>query len=117
MELLGVLVLWRGRARVSIGLGGRGFGERLEAPEVFIYGTGEEIVAHIPRNLGSGETPSAKPSSSCLGFMLSHIRFDWSRFGCVAVRSFFGSDTIMVRIAKWVIQKLLVKIRQDKYKK
>jgi hypothetical protein len=26
-------------------LGGRGFGERLEAPEVFIYGTGEEMVA------------------------------------------------------------------------
>jgi hypothetical protein len=26
-------------------LGGRGFGERLGAPEVLIYGTGEEIVA------------------------------------------------------------------------
>jgi hypothetical protein len=67
--------------------------------------------------LGSGETPSTEPSPSRLGFMLSHIRFDWSRFSCVAVRSFFGSDTIMVRIAEWVIHKLLVKIRQDKYKK
>jgi hypothetical protein len=57
-------------------------------------------VAHIPRNLGSGETPSAKPSPSRLGFMLSHIRFDRFRFGCVAVRSFFGSDTVMVRIAE-----------------
>jgi hypothetical protein len=26
--------------------------------------------------LGSGETPSTEPSSSRLGFMLSHIRFD-----------------------------------------
>jgi hypothetical protein len=26
-------------------LGGRGFGERLGAPEVFIYGTDEEIMA------------------------------------------------------------------------
>jgi hypothetical protein len=76
-----------------------------------------EIVAHIPRNLESGETPSTEPSSSRLGFMLSHIRFDWSRFGRVAVRSFFGSDMLMVRIAEWVIQKLLVKIRQDKYEK
>jgi hypothetical protein len=59
-----------------------------------------EIVAHIPRNLGSGETPSAEPSLSRLGFMLSHIWFDWLRFGCVAVGSFFGSDTVMVRIAE-----------------
>jgi hypothetical protein len=35
-----------------------------------------------------------------LGFMLSHIRFDWLRFGCVAVGSFFGSDTVMVRIVE-----------------
>jgi hypothetical protein len=59
-----------------------------------------EIVAHIPRNLGSGETPLTKRSPSRLGFMLSHIRFDWLRFGCVAVRSFFESNTIMVRIAE-----------------
>jgi hypothetical protein len=49
-----------------------------------------EIVAHIPRNLGSGETPSTKRPPSNLGFILSHIRFDWLRFGCVAVGSFFG---------------------------
>jgi hypothetical protein len=35
-----------------------------------------EIVAHIPRNMGRGETPSTEPSLSRLGFMLSHIRFD-----------------------------------------
>jgi hypothetical protein len=58
-----------------------------------------EIVAHIPRNLGSGETSSTKLSPSHLGFMRSHIRFDWLRFACVAVGSFFGSDTVMVRIA------------------
>jgi hypothetical protein len=57
-------------------------------------------VAHIPRNFGSGETPSTKRSPSHLGFMLSHIRFDWLRFDCVAVESFFGSDTVMVRIAE-----------------
>jgi hypothetical protein len=59
-----------------------------------------EIVEHIPRNLGSGETPSTERSPSRLGFMLNHIRFDWLRFGCVAVGSFFGSDTVMVRIAE-----------------
>jgi hypothetical protein len=59
-----------------------------------------EIVAHIPRNLVSGETPSAEPSPSHLGFMLSHIRVNWLRFGCVAVESFFGSDIVMVRIAE-----------------
>jgi hypothetical protein len=59
-----------------------------------------EIVAHIPRNLGSGETLSTEPSPSRLGFMLSHIRFGWLRFGCVAVGSFFGFDTVMVRIAE-----------------
>jgi hypothetical protein len=50
-----------------------------------------EIVAHIP-SLESGETPSTERSLSRLGFMLSHIRFDWLRFGCVAVESFFGSN-------------------------
>jgi hypothetical protein len=49
-----------------------------------------EIMAHIPRNLESGETPSTERSPSRLGFMLSHIQFDWLRFGCVAVGSFFG---------------------------
>jgi hypothetical protein len=71
-----------------------GFGERLGAPDVFIYGIGEEIVAHIPRNLGSGKTLSTEPSSGHLGFKLSHIRFDWLKSGCVAVGLFFGSDTV-----------------------
>jgi hypothetical protein len=53
-----------------------------------------EIVA------GSGETLSTEPSPSHLGFMLSHIRFDWLKFGCVAVGSFFGSETVMIRIAE-----------------
>jgi hypothetical protein len=59
-----------------------------------------EIVAHIPRNLGSGETLSTEPSPSHLGFMRSHIRFDWLRFGCVAVGIFCESDTVMVRVAE-----------------
>jgi hypothetical protein len=33
-------------------------------------------VAHIPRNLGSGETRLTEPSPGPLGFKLSHIRFD-----------------------------------------
>jgi hypothetical protein len=98
-------------------LEGRGFGERLEALVILIYGTDKEIVAHIPRNLGSGETPSTEPSPSRLGFMLSHIRFDWLRFGCVAVGLFFVSDTVVVRIADVIIQRILVKIRQNKYGK
>jgi hypothetical protein len=53
-----------------------------------------EIVARIPRNLGSGETLSTELSSGHFGFMLSHIRFDWLRSGCVAVGLFFGSDTV-----------------------
>jgi hypothetical protein len=48
--------------------------------------------------LGSGETLLTEPSSSHLGFMLSHIRFDSLKFGCVAVGSFFGYDTVMIRI-------------------
>jgi hypothetical protein len=59
-----------------------------------------EIVVYIPRNLGSGETPSTERSPSHLGFMLSHIWFDWSRFGCVTVGSFFVFDTIVVRITE-----------------
>jgi hypothetical protein len=51
-----------------------------------------EIVEHIPKNLGSGEIFYAEPSPSRLGFVLSHIRFDWLKFGCVAVGLFFGSD-------------------------
>jgi hypothetical protein len=46
--------------------------------------------------LGSGETLSTEQSPSRLGFMLSRIWFDWLRFGCVAVGSFFRFDTVMV---------------------
>jgi hypothetical protein len=53
-----------------------------------------EIVAHIPRNLGSGETPSTEPSSGRLGFKLSHIRFDWLKSSCVAVGLLFGFDSV-----------------------
>jgi hypothetical protein len=38
-------------------LEGRRLSERLGAPTVLIYGTGKEIVVHIPRNLGGGELP------------------------------------------------------------
>jgi hypothetical protein len=53
-----------------------------------------EIVAHIPRNLGGGETPSTEPSLGHLGFKLSRIRFDWLKSDCVAVGLLFGSDTV-----------------------
>jgi hypothetical protein len=59
-----------------------------------------EIVVHIPRNLESGETLSAEPSPSRLGFMLSHVRFDWLRSGCIAVGLFLRSDTVMIRVAE-----------------
>jgi hypothetical protein len=53
-----------------------------------------------PKKFGSEETLSTETSPSRLGFMLSHIRFDWFRFGCVAVRLFFGSDTVVIRITE-----------------
>jgi hypothetical protein len=59
-----------------------------------------EIMAHIPRNLEGGETPSTERSPSHLGFMLSHIQFYWLRFGCVVDGSFFGPDTVVVIIAE-----------------
>jgi hypothetical protein len=59
-----------------------------------------EIVAHILRNLGSGETLSTEPLPSRLGFILSRIQFDWLRFSCVAVGLFLRSDTVMIRIAE-----------------
>jgi hypothetical protein len=49
-----------------------------------------EIMAHIPKNLGSRETVSTEPSLVCLGFKLNHIRFDWLKSSCVAVGLFFG---------------------------
>jgi hypothetical protein len=57
-----------------------------------------EIVVHIPRNLGSGETPLTELPSGRLGFMLRHIRFDWLKIGCVAVGLFFGPDTIWPKL-------------------
>jgi hypothetical protein len=85
-------------------LEGRGLGERLGAHEILIYGTGEEILVGdrgaYPKKLGSGEILSTEPSRSRLGFMLSHIRFDWLRSGCAAVGLFFGSDTVMFRVAE-----------------
>jgi hypothetical protein len=44
MELLGVLVLER-KSFDWQRLEDKGFGERLGAPDVLIYGTGEEVVA------------------------------------------------------------------------
>jgi hypothetical protein len=31
---------------------------------------------------------------------MSHIQLDWLRSGCVAVGLFFGSDTVMARVAE-----------------
>jgi hypothetical protein len=39
-----------------------------------------------------------EPLPSRLGFMLSHIRFDWLRSGCVVVELFFGSDTVWSKL-------------------
>jgi hypothetical protein len=79
--LLGLLVLkkrsldWQRLESIRLG-------ERLGAPTVLIYGTGKaEIVVHIPRNLGGGETSLTESSSGRLEFKLSHIRFDWLKFG------------------------------------
>jgi hypothetical protein len=44
--------------------------------------------------LGSGETPSTESSSGRFGFKLSCIRFDWLKFGYVAVGLIFGSNTV-----------------------
>jgi hypothetical protein len=78
--LLGVLVLEK-RSLDWHRLERRRLGERLGAPEVLIYGTGKEIVVHIPRNLGGGETSLNESSSGHLEFKPSHIRFDCLKFG------------------------------------
>jgi hypothetical protein len=54
----------------------------------------------ISQEIWEVERLSIELSPSHLGFMLSRIRFDWLRFDCVAVGSFFGFDTVMVRIAE-----------------
>jgi hypothetical protein len=53
-----------------------------------------EIVVHIPKNLGSGETLSTELSPGRLGFKPSHIPFDWLKSGFLAVGLFFGSDAV-----------------------
>jgi hypothetical protein len=97
IEFLGVLVLEKGSLDWQK-LEDRRLGERLGAPAVLVYGTGKEtgpeIVVHIPRNLGGGEASLTESSSGRSEFKLSHIRFDWLKFGWVAVASLFGSDTV-----------------------
>jgi hypothetical protein len=104
MELLGVLVLGKEELELAEAWEAEDLVKGWSHPRSLFMelteGSCPEIVAHIPRNMGSGETPSTERSPSRLGFMLSHIRFDWSRFGCVTVGSFFEFDTIMVRIAE-----------------
>jgi hypothetical protein len=82
--VFGVLVLKR-RSSDWQKLEGRGLGERLGAPEVLIYGTGKEIMARdrgaYPEKFGGGETSLTESSSGRLEFKLSHIRFDWLKFG------------------------------------
>jgi hypothetical protein len=73
-----------------------------------------EIVAHIPRNLGSGEPLSTKPSPGRLGFKLIHIRFDWLTSDCVAVGLFFGSNTVWSELPNGLSRDCSSKIRQDK---
>jgi hypothetical protein len=70
LEFLGVLVLEEKELGLAEAWKAEDLVKRLGAPEVLIYRTDEEIVAHIPRNLGSGEIPSAQPSPIRLGFML-----------------------------------------------
>jgi hypothetical protein len=85
-------------------LEGRGFDERLGAPEVLIYGTDEEIVARgrgaYPKEFGKWRDSSDQTVIGSFGIHADHIRFDWLRFGCVAVGSFFGSSTVVVRISE-----------------
>jgi hypothetical protein len=73
-----------------------------------------EIVAHIPRNLGSGETPSTEPSSGRLEFKLSRIRFDWLKSDCVAVGLLLGSDTVWPELPNGSSRNCSSRIRQDK---
>jgi hypothetical protein len=104
MELLGVLVLGKEELELAEAWEAEDLVKGWRHPRLLFMeltnGSWPEIVAYIPRNLGSGETPSTERSPSRLGFMLSHIRFDWSRFRCVTIGSFFGFDTVMVRIAE-----------------
>jgi hypothetical protein len=104
MKLLGVLVLGKEELELAEAWEAEDLVKGWRHPRSLFMeltkGSWPEIMAHIPRNLGSGETLLTEPSLSHLGFMLSHIRFDWLRFGCVAVGLFFGFDTVMIRVAK-----------------
>jgi hypothetical protein len=84
IEFLGVLVLEKESLDWQR-LEGRRLGERLGALRFLFMGLAKrswpEIVVHIPRNLGGGETSLTESSSGRLEFKLSHIRFDWLKFG------------------------------------
>jgi hypothetical protein len=86
IKFLGVLVLEKGSLDWPR-LEGRRLGERLGAPTVLFMGLAKkswlEIVVHIPRNLGGGETSLTESSSGRLEFKLSHIRLT----GSVELRS------------------------------
>jgi hypothetical protein len=83
-EFLGVLVLKRGSLD-SQRLEGRRLGERLGAPAVLIYETGKEIVAGdrgiYPKKFGRWRDFFTKSLSGHLEFKMSHIQFDWLKFG------------------------------------
>jgi hypothetical protein len=57
--------------RVGRGLESRGFGERLGAPEIFIYGTNEEIVAGdrgaYPKKFGKWRDSSDRTVAESFG--------------------------------------------------
>jgi hypothetical protein len=61
--------------------------------------------------LGCGETSLTKSSSGRLEFKLSHIRFDWLKFACVAVGSLFRSNTIWLELSN-ESSKVVSKARQ-----
>jgi hypothetical protein len=80
MELLGVLVLGKEELELAEAWEAEDLVKAWRHPRSLFMelmkGLWPEIVAHIPRNLGSGETPSTERWPSRLGFILSHIRYD-----------------------------------------
>jgi hypothetical protein len=67
--------------------------------------------------LGGGETSLTELSSGRLEFKLSHICFDWLKFGWVAVGSLFESNTVWLelpnesyKVARKVKQKMESKV-------
>jgi hypothetical protein len=79
----GVLVLER-RSLDWQRLESRGLGESLGAPEVLIYGTGKDIIVvdrdAYPEKFGRWRGFLNQIAVGSFG-KLSHIRFDWLRFG------------------------------------